>query len=237
MMIPGDRGTPGRFWRSHIPSQRLGRVPTSHVPRLVLMPPLHPQDGTEVIRRAGDRWLARGPLEYVPPAEVTVLERRRALALAENEGIYVRDIRTGKVRVLFLQIPWVLSAPKPTSVSLTLLSSVSRNLPQLIPVLPVSHIAASSTYRAHLGSPRAPHIPLDTPPRAPSNPFPLSVPQQSLPSAPKVPLPSAPTHLSSLSQCPPAHIIPSQFPQVPSKCSLHSPNPIPVPPDTSHSSS
>ena len=56
-----------------------------------------------MIRRAGDRWLARGPLEYVPPAEVTVLERRQALALAENEGIYVRDIRTGKVRVLFLQ--------------------------------------------------------------------------------------------------------------------------------------
>ena len=72
-------------------------------PGLALMPLLHPQDGTEVIRRAGDRWLARVPLEYVPPAEVTVLERRQALALAENEGIYVRDIRTGKVRVLFLQ--------------------------------------------------------------------------------------------------------------------------------------
>ena len=72
-------------------------------PGLALMPLLHPQDGTEVIRRAGGRWLARGPLEYVPPAEVTVLERRQALALAENEGIYVRDIRTGKVRVLFLQ--------------------------------------------------------------------------------------------------------------------------------------
>ncbi|NXV72119.1 MVP protein, partial [Atlantisia rogersi] len=58
------------------------------------------EDGTEVIRRAGDRWLARGPLEYVPPAEVTVLERRRAVALGDNEGIYVRDIRTGKVRVV-----------------------------------------------------------------------------------------------------------------------------------------
>ncbi|NXA30399.1 MVP protein, partial [Ibidorhyncha struthersii] len=58
------------------------------------------EDGTEVTRRAGDRWLARGPLEYVPPAEVAVLERRRAVALADNEGIYVRDIRTGKVRVV-----------------------------------------------------------------------------------------------------------------------------------------
>ncbi|XP_069727917.1 major vault protein [Phaenicophaeus curvirostris] len=58
------------------------------------------EDGEEVTRRAGDRWLARGPLEYVPPAEVTVLERRQAVALADNEGIYVRDIRTGKVRVV-----------------------------------------------------------------------------------------------------------------------------------------
>ncbi|XP_051497520.1 major vault protein isoform X3 [Apus apus] len=57
-------------------------------------------EGTEVTRRAGDRWLARGPLEYVPPAEVRVLERRRAVALGDNEGIYVRDIRTGKVRVV-----------------------------------------------------------------------------------------------------------------------------------------
>ncbi|KAF1578189.1 Major vault protein, partial [Eudyptes moseleyi] len=58
------------------------------------------EEGTEVTRRAGDRWLARGPLEYVPPAEVAVLERRRAVALADNEGIYVRDIRTGKVQVV-----------------------------------------------------------------------------------------------------------------------------------------
>ncbi|NXW10924.1 MVP protein, partial [Fregetta grallaria] len=58
------------------------------------------EEGTEVTRRAGDRWLAHGPLEYVPPAEVAVLERRRAVALADNEGIYVRDIRTGKVRVV-----------------------------------------------------------------------------------------------------------------------------------------
>ncbi|XP_028908172.1 major vault protein [Ornithorhynchus anatinus] len=51
-------------------------------------------------RRAGDRWLIRGPLEYVPPAKVEVLERRRAIPLDENEGIYVRDIKTGKVRAV-----------------------------------------------------------------------------------------------------------------------------------------
>ncbi|KAJ6653405.1 hypothetical protein lerEdw1_009306, partial [Lerista edwardsae] len=58
------------------------------------------EDGEEVTRKPGDRWLIRGPLEYVPPVEVEVLERRRSIPLAENEGIYVRDIKTGKVRAV-----------------------------------------------------------------------------------------------------------------------------------------
>ena len=49
-------------------------------------------------RNPGDRWMIRGPVEYTPPVEVEVLSRRRAVPLDENEGIYVRDIRTGKVR-------------------------------------------------------------------------------------------------------------------------------------------
>ncbi|XP_025908132.1 major vault protein, partial [Nothoprocta perdicaria] len=61
------------------------------------------EDGREVTRRAGERWLLRGPLEYVPPAEVAVIERRRAVALGDGEGIYVRDMRTGKVRAVLAQ--------------------------------------------------------------------------------------------------------------------------------------
>ncbi|XP_066484436.1 major vault protein [Tiliqua scincoides] len=61
------------------------------------------EDGEEVTRKPGDRWLIRGPLEYVPPVEVEVLERRRSIPLAENEGIYVRDIKTGKVRAVIGQ--------------------------------------------------------------------------------------------------------------------------------------
>ena len=45
----------------------------------------------------GDRWMIRGPLEYVPPVEVEVATKRKAIPLDENEGIYVRDIKTGKV--------------------------------------------------------------------------------------------------------------------------------------------
>lgn len=44
--------------------------------------------------------MIRGPAEYVPPVEVEVIMKRTAIPLDENEGIYVRDIKTGKVCVV-----------------------------------------------------------------------------------------------------------------------------------------
>lgn len=55
------------------------------------------KDGA-VTRLPGDLWMVRGPLEAVPPIEVEVVQRRNAIALDKNEGIYVRDINTGSVR-------------------------------------------------------------------------------------------------------------------------------------------
>lgn len=48
-------------------------------------------------RNPGDRWMIRGPTEYVPSVEVEVVCERRAIPLDENEGIYVRDAKSGKV--------------------------------------------------------------------------------------------------------------------------------------------
>ncbi|XP_029462852.1 major vault protein [Rhinatrema bivittatum] len=56
------------------------------------------EDGNDVERRPGDRWMIRGPMEFVPSVEMEVVLRRDAIPLDENEGIYVRDIKTGKVR-------------------------------------------------------------------------------------------------------------------------------------------
>lgn len=57
--------------------------------------------------RPGDRWMIRGPKEYVPPVEVEVLIKRVAIPLDENEGIYVRDVKTGKVCILnFRMFEW-----------------------------------------------------------------------------------------------------------------------------------
>jgi len=56
------------------------------------------EDG--VTRNPGDRWMINGPCDYVPPVTVEVVEKRKAFPLDQNEGIYVRDMKTGKIRAV-----------------------------------------------------------------------------------------------------------------------------------------
>jgi major vault protein len=49
-------------------------------------------------RKPGDRWMLRGPCDYIPPIEVTIVEKRSSIPLDENEGVYIRNVSTGKVR-------------------------------------------------------------------------------------------------------------------------------------------
>ena len=51
-------------------------------------------------RKAGEKWMIRGPAEFFPPVQVQLLERRQVIALDENEGVYVRDETTGSVRAV-----------------------------------------------------------------------------------------------------------------------------------------
>jgi major vault protein len=53
-----------------------------------------------VTHQPGDTWMIHGPCDYFPPVEVEVIEKRRSIPLDENEGIYVRDNKTGKVRAV-----------------------------------------------------------------------------------------------------------------------------------------
>jgi len=57
-------------------------------------------DERKVERKAGDRWMLYGPTDFVPPTEVEIVQTRKSIPLDENEGIYVRDIRSGKVRAI-----------------------------------------------------------------------------------------------------------------------------------------
>jgi len=58
------------------------------------------EDESKVKRVPGDRWMIKGPTDYVPPVEVEVISRRKAIPLDRSEGIYVRDIKSGKIRAV-----------------------------------------------------------------------------------------------------------------------------------------
>ncbi|KAJ5072182.1 major vault protein [Anaeramoeba ignava] len=49
-------------------------------------------------RIPGETWLVKGPIRFIPPNEVDVIEKRKSIPLDENEGIYVRDLETGNIR-------------------------------------------------------------------------------------------------------------------------------------------
>jgi len=51
-----------------------------------------------VQRLAGDRWMINGPCDYIPPVTVDIVETISLIPLDVNEGIYVRDIKSGQVR-------------------------------------------------------------------------------------------------------------------------------------------
>ena len=45
--------------------------------------------------KPGQKWLIKGPNDFIPENEIEVIEKRKAVALAENEGLYVRDLWNG----------------------------------------------------------------------------------------------------------------------------------------------
>lgn len=49
-----------------------------------------------------------GPLSYLPPVGVEVLDTIQEIPLDKNEGIYVRNIRTGDVRAVMGE-PYMLN--------------------------------------------------------------------------------------------------------------------------------
>lgn len=51
----------------------------------------------KVTHPPADRWMIPGPCEFIPPIQVVVLETRQAIPLAENEGVYVKDCKSGEV--------------------------------------------------------------------------------------------------------------------------------------------
>ena len=46
----------------------------------------------------GEKWMIYGPCDFIPPPELEVVERRKSIPLAENEGVYIRDMITGEIK-------------------------------------------------------------------------------------------------------------------------------------------
>jgi len=57
-------------------------------------------DGEGTVRKAGSRWMLHGPCDYIPPMQALIVEKRQVIPLDKNEGIYVRDTKTGTVRAV-----------------------------------------------------------------------------------------------------------------------------------------
>lgn len=67
-------------------------------------------DGEQLIEHhPGDLWMITGPRDYIPRVEVEVVERRKAIPLDKNEGIYVRDIQTGELKLVSGPMAYMLS--------------------------------------------------------------------------------------------------------------------------------
>lgn len=50
--------------------------------------------------KPGQKWMLKGPMDLIPPREIEIIERRKAIPLSKNEGVYVRDLKLGEVRLV-----------------------------------------------------------------------------------------------------------------------------------------
>ncbi|GFO34278.1 major vault protein [Plakobranchus ocellatus] len=67
-------------------------------------------DEKKVKRKTGDLWLINGPCNYIPPIEVEIIKQRSTIPLNKNDGIYVQNLRTGKVRLVMGPCAYRLTA-------------------------------------------------------------------------------------------------------------------------------
>lgn len=44
--------------------------------------------------------MIRGPLDLIPSNSVKIVEKRNSIPLSENEGVYVRNLKTGEVTLV-----------------------------------------------------------------------------------------------------------------------------------------
>jgi len=57
------------------------------------------KDDNDVERRAGEEWLIKGPIDYIPHKFVRVIKIIREISLPEHSGLYIKNKQSGKIRL------------------------------------------------------------------------------------------------------------------------------------------
>jgi major vault protein len=60
----------------------------------------HKDPTTDKVRKSGETWMISGPTHFIQGIEVRIKQNFKAQPLAEREGIYVRDLKTGQVKLV-----------------------------------------------------------------------------------------------------------------------------------------
>jgi major vault protein len=58
------------------------------------------KDENDKVRLPGTIWMKQGPCDYIPRVEIKVIEIRKSYPLDKNEGIYVKDKKSGEVKLI-----------------------------------------------------------------------------------------------------------------------------------------
>jgi len=98
-LLPGERLEQGKIQNVHVLEEDEALLLRARLPYKM----------NDKVISPGDRWMITGPCDYVPPVEVEIVEKRRRIPLDDNEGIYVRDTRNGKVRSV-IGVSYLLAA-------------------------------------------------------------------------------------------------------------------------------
>ncbi|XP_012936930.1 major vault protein [Aplysia californica] len=64
----------------------------------------------KVKREPGDKWLIKGPMIYIPPIHVKIVKQRKKIPLSKNEGVYIQDAHSGRVRLVMGPCAYMLTA-------------------------------------------------------------------------------------------------------------------------------
>lgn len=66
----------------------------------LLLEAIEPYNDGKIDYVPGNKWVLRGPREFCLPLELIILKQIKAIPLDENEGIYIRNLSNGEVKMI-----------------------------------------------------------------------------------------------------------------------------------------